>query len=201
MNRDNVLFTTIGLLTGFLAGYVMHEVMTERQPARRMPGQAAVQTGAPTPGAAANPAAPAMAEVGRLRQRLAENPQDAETLRRLGNLFYDIREWEQAAELYERYLEVRPDDLDVTTDLGACYRSIGDAERALEKFRRVRALDPEHWQSRFNEILVLAFDLGQLEAAGRAMVELQALQPDNPNVARLADELGKRLAGGGGAGG
>ena len=131
---------------------------------------------------------------GQLRQRLAQNPQDTEALRRLGNLFYDIREWEQAAELYERYLEVRPDDPDVLTDAGACYRSMGDTERALDRFQRARDLDPEHWQSRFNEVLVLAFDLGQLEAANQAMAELQRLQPDNPNVKGLAEELVKRGA-------
>ena len=193
MNRDNVLFTVIGLLTGFIAGYVMHEVMIERQPPRRIAGQAGQVAAAPAPGA--NPAAPAMAEVGQLRQRLAENPRDAEALRRLGNLFYDIQEWEQAAELYERYLEVRPDDLNVMTDLGACYRSAGNTEAALEQFRRASSLDPEHWQSRYNEILILAFDLGDLETARQAMAELQSLQPDNPNVARLAEELEKRGSG------
>ena len=139
-----------------------------------------------------------MAEVGQLRQRLAENPEDTEALRRLGNLFYDIQEWEQAAELYERYLAIRPDDLNVMTDLGACYRSIGESAKALEKFQRVRSLDPEHWQSRYNEILVLAFDLGDFEAAAPAMAELEALQPDNPNVVRLAAELANRRGGGGG---
>ncbi len=191
MTRDNILFTTIGLLAGFLGGYVMHEVMAGRQPTRRLPGQTAVA--APAPGApAANPAAPAMAEVGQLRQRLAENPQDIEALRRLGNLFYDIQEWEQAAELYERYLEIRPDDPNVLTDTGACYRSAGDSERALERFRRARDLDPTHWQSRYNEVLVLAFDLEQLEAATEALAELQALQPDNPNVQGLAAKIEKR---------
>ena len=48
MNKDNALFATIGVLLGFLAGYLLQEVMVIRQPARLLPGQAAVgRPGAP----------------------------------------------------------------------------------------------------------------------------------------------------------
>jgi hypothetical protein len=57
VNRDNLLFATIGVLLGFIAGYLMHEVMVARQPLRRPPGeggvvsadQAAGQPGADAP--------------------------------------------------------------------------------------------------------------------------------------------------------
>lgn len=202
MNRDNVLFLVIGVMAGFITGYVMHEAMASRQPPRRAAATAAVAAtaaaaGNPSPrGAPAGaPQAPMMAEVQQLTARVAEDPTDTVALRRLANLNYDISNWQRAAELYESYLALEPADLGVMTDLGATYRFLGRPDDALGQFQSVRELDPEHWQSRYNEILVLGFDLGDLEAARSAMEELSRLQPDNPDVARLVAELEKRSQG------
>lgn len=200
MNRDNALFATIGLLAGFLLGYIGHEVMAARQPPRRALGTAAVAApaaGTPTTTtpASGSSAAPMMAEVQRLQQRMAENPQDAEALRRLADMNYDIQNWKTAAELYERYLALRPDDLNAMTDLGASYRYLGDPNRALDLFRTVRSRSADNWQVRYNEVLVLAFDLEDLVTASEAMGELAKMQPDNATVARLSAEIAKRLKG------
>lgn len=217
MNRDHLLFLLVGILGGFIAGYVAHEVMAARQPvpafagggpaggspvaAGQMPratppqgqggGQGAGQSAGQGP---ASSAAPAMAEVGALRQRLAENPEDYDAMRRLGNLHYDIGNWGRAAELYAGYLEGRPDDVDVATDLGAAYRNMGRHEDAIQVFRAVRERQPDHWQALYNEILVLAFDLGRLDEAGEKVDELRDLRPGNPDVERLAAEVERRRA-------
>lgn len=133
-----------------------------------------------------------MEAIQRLRQRLEENPNDASAVRQLADMNYNIQNWSRAAELYERFLELQPDDVNAMTDLGACYRATGDPARALELFRRVREREPDHWQSRFNEIIVLAFDLGDLAAADEQMAELRKLAPGNSDVERLAEEIAKR---------
>ncbi len=205
MNRDKALFMVIGLLAGFICGYVMHEFMAARQPPPNWPtaaggasparpaassGQRA--SGATAPGAGSQPA---MEQVQQLAAHVRENPEDASAIRQLANLNYDISNWQRAAELYARYLELDAADFDVMTDLGATYRHLGKPQEALEQFRNVRKLAPEHWQSRYNEVLVLAFDLNDLSAADAAMGELISMQPDNSEVARLAAELKKRAQG------
>ncbi|MEL7061357.1 MAG: tetratricopeptide repeat protein [Acidobacteriota bacterium] len=220
MTRDHLLFLLIGLLGGFVFGYLMHEVMATRQPlpawtiARAQaldpiaPGGGPLTApvlpspGPPPPGvqqpaaevpAATEGAMAAMQEVQRLRAYVEENPQDAEALRTLANLNYDIQNWGGARDLYERYLALVPGDLDVTTDLGATYRYLEQPERALELFRAVRASSPTHWQSRYNEVLVLAFDLGRPRDAQPALDELKALQPENVEVGRLAQAVEERF--------
>ncbi len=59
-------------------------------------------------------------------------------------------------------------------------------DQALANFRRVRELAPDHWESRFNEAVVLAFGLRRYDEAEALVEELRRLQPDNPNVERLA---------------
>jgi tetratricopeptide (TPR) repeat protein len=200
VNRDHLLFLLIGLLGGFILGYVLHEAMASRQPVPAFGGAAAIP-GAPN-AAAAGPNAgstgaatsgqPAMEDVQRLRAYVQENPQDADAVRALADLNYEIANWSRAAELFERYLELRPGDAGVQTDLGACLRNMGEAQRALELFRSVRAADPDYWPALFNEVLVLAIDLGDLDEAAAQGEVLRGMQPDNAQVLRLLDEIARR---------
>jgi tetratricopeptide (TPR) repeat protein len=186
-----VLFLLVGLMGGFLAGYISHEVMDDVQPARIAAGSA-LPAAAPAPGAAPQAAAAAaspMEEINRLQQAIASNPEDADSILRLANLSFDIQRWERAAELYERYLALRPGDPDVLTDLGITLRARGEFDRALELFREAQAKAPDHWQSRFNEVIVLAFDQRQLDAAEKALAVLAEKLPGSPDVTRLGDEI------------
>ena len=213
MDRDKTLFMVIGLLAGFICGYVMHEFMAARQPApgwattagnvspsgpgaagQRASG-AAGQRGPGAPGGAAGGGGPAMEQVQQLAAHVRDNPEDAAAVRQLADLNYDISNWQRAAELYEQYLKLNAADIDVMTDLGATYRHLGKQQEALEQFRNVRKLNPDNWQSRYNEILILAFDMDDLPAANAALDELVSMQPDNPEVARLATALKKRAQG------
>jgi hypothetical protein len=58
VNKDNLLFATIGLLLGFISGYLLHEVMMARQPLRRLAGEAAAVTPGPTAADGAGSAEP-----------------------------------------------------------------------------------------------------------------------------------------------
>lgn len=206
MNRDHVLFLLIGLLGGFLAGYLAHEAMAGVQPARVAAGMTgvAMPPSAPAgPPAGAAPGAPAaaagdpMAEVQALREAIERDPNDADAILRLANLSFDIQRWERAGELYQRYLELRPGDPDVLTDLGITLRARGDFARALELFREAQAKVDNHWQSRYNEVVVLAFDLKDYDGAEKALASIESRNPGNPDVARLAAEV-RRLREGAG---
>jgi Flp pilus assembly protein TadD len=207
VNKDNLLYALAGLLLGFVSSYLAFEVVAARQPPRRppgvaLPGEAGATAGAP-PGAAAEapPGAqagaagqPPMEEILRLRDHVAKNPGDADAVIRLANLNFDIRNWARARELYEQYLKLRPGEPDVLSDLGVTYFEMGDAPGAIAHFDRAQALSPDHWQSRFNEVFVRAA-VKDFAGAEAVIGELQRLQPNNPDVARLAEEVARRKAG------
>ncbi len=194
MNRDNALFVTIGLLAGFIGGYLLRDVMAPRQPAFQgaaNAGQAAAPPAAGPAGAPGGGAAP-MAEIQRLRDYVEKNPNDAEAVLVLANLNFDIKNWDRARELYERHLQLRPDNPDVVTDLGVCFRELGQFAKALELFEQAQTLAPDHWQSRYNKVVVLAFDLKDFDGAERVLEELRRLQPQNPSITELAAEVARR---------
>jgi hypothetical protein len=217
MTRDNLLFTTIGVLAGFISGYFTHEVMAVRQPpplAVLEAAQAAAMGGgqggggetANAPAGAApgdprgtgsaggpgGPGGPAMADILRLREQVEKNPNDADAVLTLANLNYDIRNWDRARELYERYLTLRPAQPDVLTDLGVSLRGLKRFPEAMARFEEAQRLQDGHWQSLYNEVVVLAFDLKDMAKAQQVLTRLRQLQPENPEVTKLAEEVARR---------
>jgi tetratricopeptide (TPR) repeat protein len=201
VSRDNLLFTLLGVVVGFIAAYLLYETVGARQPARlpfgqTAPAPAGAQSAAPPPGAgAAQPGAvnaPAMqAQLEQMRQAAQANAEDPAAWLAVANLAFDLRRWEVAVEAYENHLELVPGDPDVMSDLAVSLHGMGRSQEALAMFDRAQQTSPQHWQSRFNEIVVLA-DLGRLDEAAQVMSELQRMQPENPDVQRLATELERR---------
>lgn len=215
MNKDNLIVAVIGILVGFIAGYLMHEVVASKQPPRltpelraqiAMPGEDPmagpadnrVSDVAPGNGgdtAASAPAGagqPGMEQIQQLRAYVEKNPNDAEAVLQLANLNFDIRNWARAQELYLQYLKLRPGDANVMTDLGISYRESQQFDQALAQFGQAKKLAPDHWQAYYNEVVVLAFDLKRYEDADRVLAQLQKLQPGNPEVTKLADAVSKQ---------
>ena len=205
MTRDNWLFGVFGALLGFIAGYVLHEAIAARQPPRLAVGAEALSgenphAGLPgggegaqsLPGAGPQAAGAPMAEIQRLRAQVEKNPNDADALLQLANLNYDIKSWQRAADLYERFLVLRPENPDVLTDLGVTLRELGRTADALERFDRAAALSPTHWQSRFNQAVVLGLDMQDYARAEKVLEGLKSLQPANASVNELAAEIERR---------
>ncbi|HXV77530.1 MAG TPA: tetratricopeptide repeat protein [Candidatus Polarisedimenticolaceae bacterium] len=189
MKKENLAFLVGGLAFGFLVGFgAYHAVATTPQ----LEGAAAGTTmagpaGTPAPGAmppAAVGAAPMVAEINRLKTLLQTEPNNFQALVRLGNLHYDVQMWEQAAGYYERALAVESNP-DLMTDLGVCYRNLGQFDRALDKFENAQQADPDHFQSLFNIVVVAGLDLGDFVRAERALEVLEAMDPPPPRIDEL----------------
>ena len=196
MTRDHGLFALFGVLIGFIAGYMMHEVMAARQPTRLPLGANPAAVGAPAnPGITTQAQGEAqMQQIQELSEYVRNNPEDMNAVLRLANFAFDAQIWPRAAELYEIYVAKNPGDADVLTDLGVCRREMGQAEEALASFDLAITADAKHWQSQFNRVVVLTFDLERFDQAREGLASLQALQPGNESVARLSEELERRVS-------
>jgi hypothetical protein len=216
VTKDNLIFAAFGLLLGFVTAWLMFEKVTMRQPPRAVPGQSEMtaagapavpgappSTGMPGEGPPSSGAPLDMRRLEQLQQQVQANPDNPEMILALAYETYGIAQrvpnpagsrplWMQARDLYTRYIELRPQDPelpDILSDLGVVYQELGEFDQALEIFRRVQAMAPDHWQSLYNQVVVLAFredGKKEIDEARKVLVELQRVQPNNPDVQRLA---------------
>lgn len=105
--------------------------------------------------------------------------------------FYDHGEWKEAKTAFLKYLEENPEDASAMADLGVCHKELGEYDRAVRSFDRALVVSPGHWQALYNKIIVLGFHLDKKPEAKKLMRDLQRLQPNNPDVARLARDVAR----------
>ena len=200
MKREHVMFlfggVAFGILIGFGSYHAIHSVPSLAQapidgvvvPAPQGP------SAPPQIGPNAEGGAPMVAMVNRLKRMLQESPNDDQVLLKLANLYYDAAMWEQAAGYYERVVELAPPSADLLTDLGVCYRGSGRFDDALATFERANKLEPAHWQSLYNTVVVAGFDVNRFELAIEALDAMESIDPrpselDQGRLERLREML------------
>jgi Flp pilus assembly protein TadD len=191
MKRDTIIFTVCGFLLGLTLGSF---VIGPKIAQSKLAGAPAVAESAPveTPSAPAtatgNPMGAVMQQLATLKAAVAKNPNDAEALAQLGEMYMQAAKFPQAAEYLERALAVR-DDAAVRMDLGICYKQSNQPEKALAEFQRSAAMAPDQWQPLFNEAIVLV-DLQRMDEARTIAAKLQKMRPDDPEVQKLVATVG-----------
>ena len=129
------------------------------------------QQQAPSPEMVAKAAEPLLAQ-------LKTNPNDFDTVVKLGNLYYDSQAYPQAIEYYEKAVPLQPNNADVRTDLGTAYWYTGSADKAIASFEKALTIRPNHAPTLFN--------LGIVEWQGKkdpkaAVVTWEKLLQTNPD--------------------
>jgi tetratricopeptide (TPR) repeat protein len=183
MNRDNFLFTVCGLLAGFIIGYFV--ASGGRGPAASsgsaaFPAPSAAGGGAPVVSSSPE----LLGKVKELQAALANDPQNADLQLQLANTYYDMADWNLAAQAYEKSLSKHGREPNVLTDLGSCYRNLGEFRKALDSYERAQKIAPSHAQSLLNMTLVYIFDL---KDADKAQGIFDRLKKEHPELPRLSD--------------
>jgi cytochrome c-type biogenesis protein CcmH/NrfG len=136
------------------------------------------------PQSAASPALPPAdpALIKRLEDQLKTDPKNFEALRELGNLRYDERNYPEAAAVYARALEVRPDDVNVRSDRGGALLQSRQLDEAIKELQTVLAKDSTHPQALF--IMGVALMEGKNDREG-ALASWRKLVASHPNLPEL----------------
>ena len=207
MKRDSVAYLVGGLAFGVLLGYALFHAIEHRPGAgTEVVSSADIPSPAgpmapteggrpPGPSGGEQGTAPMMAEVTRLREAVARDPGDETSWVRLANIYQDVGMYPQAIEHYEKALAAGGTSADVLTDLGICYQGMQQFDRALELFGRAQEVDPSHWQSLYNTVVVTGLNLGRVEEARAALGRLERVRPDAPHLDELREALRQRAGG------
>ena len=137
--------------------------------------------------AAAQKADPAL--VGKLEGILKTDPKNFEALRELGNLRYDERNFTEAAALYARALEVKPDDVNVRSDRGGALLQGRHIDEAIGELNAVLSKEPTHPQALYILGIALLEGKSDREGALAAWNKLVQSHPELPELNIVKDQI------------
>jgi len=113
-----------------------------------------------------------------LIDRLKSDPSNPDLLARIGNIYYDVKQYPTAIDYYERSLKLQPANAAVRTDMATAYWYSGNADTALAEFNKALTYEPNKANTLFN-IGIVKWQ-SKNDAAG-AIAVWQKLLDTNPN--------------------
>src|ERR1043166_157054 len=140
MTRDNLLFIIIGVLFGFIVGFLFSSTMNQRYgPGAPQPGAASGPLPADHPPVGANQAAPGsgpmQGEVSASIEKARSEPKNFEAQVKAAELFYQIQRYDPAIEYLLKANQLKPDDYQTLVALGLLNLDAGHYEIAEKWYK------------------------------------------------------------------
>jgi len=120
-----------------------------------------------------------------LLAQLADEPSNPELLAKIGNIYYDAQQFQEAISYYDRSLKVDPRNANVRTDRGTAYFYLGDSDRAITELENVVKTDPKHAQTMFNLGMIKWQAKGDAKGAVQSWEQLLKAVPDYPDRGKV----------------
>jgi len=193
MTRDNLLFAIIGVLFGFIVGFLFASTMNQRYG----PGApAAVSSGAQLPGDhppvgpnAGGPASGNMqAEVTASIEKARKEPNNFEAQIKAAELYYQIQRYDPAIELLLKANQLKPDDYQTLVALGLVNLDAGHYEVA-EKWYKAALLKKSDDVVTLSGLAAATLGKGDAKAAKQAIANLEKIDPTSEDLPTFKNKL------------
>lgn len=189
--RQVYFMAALCLVVGIAVGYLFHG--SESPSSSQKEGLAPQQKEHPN-----NLAMPSLDEMKRmadvkaapLLEKLKTNPENAELLSQIGNIYKSAHQFKDAAGYYDKALKLDPKNVAVRTEMASCMYYSGDVDAAISQLRQALRYDPKDANSLFN--------LGMIEWQGKqdtkgALAAWQELLKTNPQLSAERNAQVNRL--------
>ncbi len=176
MNKDNILFTIIGLLAGLIIGFMATNSFN-RNSLMSQNSQPLSAPNAPIMNQQNQTAAmPAVAEALKVAD---DNPDNFEAQVKVGEMFARINNFEKAISYFEKALKIKPDDYQTLVILGNLNFDGQKLEVAQKWYEQALVKKPDDVSVRTD--LGLTFFLREPKDTNRAIKEYKTSLSINPN--------------------
>lgn len=122
---------------------------------------------------------------------IKQNPTDYDSLVKLGNLYYDGQQFQNAIPYYERAVAIHPENVDVRTDMGTAYWYTGNADKAIAAMETSLKYRPGHAQTLFNLGWVRWQGKADPKGAVAEWEQLLKANPDYPQRQQVEQYIAK----------
>lgn len=190
MNRENLLFAVIGLLLGFIVGFMFASSMSQKTAQTQMTA-ASQNLPADHPPVGGQNAGDPVAQRERVMAQIetARNePNNFEAQMAAAQLYYQIQRYDQAIEFLLKANQLKPTDFDAVTALGVVNLDAGHFDQAERWYRAALKMrsDAEIAMAGLAEATL---QQGNAPAAQEAVAQLEKSYPSNQNLSRFKEKL------------
>jgi tetratricopeptide (TPR) repeat protein len=196
MSRENILFAIIGILLGFIVGFMFASSLSQK--AALQPAAAGTQ-GLPAdhpPVAGQNAGNPQamQAQVQASLEKARSEPQNFEAQIQAADLYYQIQRYDQAIEYLLKANQLKPTDYRTVVLLGMVNLDAGHYDTAEKWYRAAMKIKAD-------DVMVLAglaattLQKGDAKAAEDAIAQLEKVDPNSEDLPQFRDKLASLKAG------
>jgi len=203
MTRDNLLFGIIGILLGFIGGFLLASNITQREATMRANPQSAQSGQLPAnhpPIAGGDQATTGeggqqmLASVQTAMKQARENPNDFDAQLTAAKLEYQIGRYDQAIEYLLGANKIKPEDADVLGMLGEANMDAKHWDAAVKWYKAALLKRPSDLASMDGYAFVL-LQSGDAKAAEEAINKLAKADPTNQDVPQFREKLSQLKSG------
>lgn len=195
MSRENILFAIIGLLLGFIVGFMFASSMSQKATLQPATAGALPADHPPVGGQSSAPNPQAMqAQVQASLERARNEPQNFEAQVQAADLYYQIQRFDQAIEYLLKANQIRPTDYRTVVLLGMYNLDAENYDQAEKWYRAAMKMKSD-------DVMVLAglaattLQKGDVKAAEAAVAQLERVDPNSVDLPQFRTKLASLKAG------
>ena len=197
MTRENFLFGIIGVLLGFILGFMLHGVMSQRDAERAAAStQQRPQMPADHPpidnAGAGNQQG--MEQVQETIAKARNNPKDFDAQIMAARLEYQIQQYDEAIKFLLTANQLKPDNYDVLVMLGEANMDAQHWDASEKWYKAAQAKNPKDVAVAAS-LAFVALQRGDVKGAERAIANLEKLSPDSPDLQNFKSKLNELKSG------
>ena len=202
MSRENILFAIIGILLGFIVGFMFASSMSQKMASQQ--GTAASQGmpadhppvgggGQNAQGQGQDPQA-VREQVAASLEKARSEPNNFEAQVKAAELYYQIQRYDQAIEFLLKANQLKPTDYRTVVILGMVNLDAGHYDTAEKWYRAAMKMKSD-------DVMVLAglaaatLEKGDANAAEDAIAKLEKVDPNSQDLPQFRDKLASLKAG------
>ena len=198
MTRDNLLFAIIGVLFGFIVGFLFASTMNQRYgpgaPAALSSAQMPSDHPPVGPNAGAQNPGGMQAEVTASLEKARSEPKNFEAQVTAAKLYYRIGRYDQAIEFLLKANQLKPDDYQTLVVLGLVNLDASHFDVA-EKWYKAALLKKNDDVATLAGLAAATLGRGDAKAAEQAIANLEKVDPTSQDLPQFKDKLASLKAG------
>jgi tetratricopeptide (TPR) repeat protein len=190
MNRENLLFAVIGILLGFIVGFMFASSMSQKAAQTQLAGASQnLPADHPPVGAqdAGDPAAQRQQVMAQI-EKARNEPKNFEAQMAAAQLYYQIQRYDQSIEFLLKANQLNPSDFDAVAALGVVNLDAGHYDQAERWYRAALKMKPGDERA-LAGLAASTLEKGDAKAAETAVAELEKSFPSNQDLPGFKQKL------------